>query len=342
MSELTTKSTSSNSSREGANRRGFIAGTVALGALGGAGIVQAQATPTIVSEDHWAQKGESKLYIYRKRQQPAAASQPVVVLVHGSTFSGRGGFDLQVPGLADYSLMDFLASRGFDVWAMDHEGYGRSTRPLKFIGIESGADDLLIAFLMIERLTGVKSPMVYAQSSGALRAALFASRHPDRVDRVVLDAFTYHGKEAPEIARRRGRAEELRANPVRKLSLATFRGIFTRDDPSTFVPAVADALAEHELKLGDTAPSGIYLDMALHLPMNEPETVKCPVCMTRAEHDGNSTEAELYEYFSKLPSYDKQFHMVRGLAHVALLGINRHRIFHVINEFFTLPPLRSA
>lgn len=325
-----------------ANRRGFIAGGVALGALGGASIVQAQATPAIVSEDHWAQKGESKLYLFRKRMMPASANQPVLMLVHGSTFSGRGGYDLQVPGHPHYSLMDYFARQGFDVWTMDHEGYGLSSRPLKFIGIQEGAEDLKAGFSVIEKITGVKAPMVCAQSSGAIRAALFAAQNPDRVDRLILDAFTYTGKDAPEIARRRERAAELKANPVRKLTRQSFHGIFTRDDPSTFVPVVADALADYELKLGDTAPSGPHLDMALNLPMNQPEAVTCPVCLIRAEHDGNATEAELYEYFARLPNRDKQFHMVRGVAHVAVLGINRHRVWHVMQQFLTYPALRNA
>lgn len=330
------------SDKEGVDRRGFIAGTVALSAATVSSPSHAQTTAAIVAEEHWEQKGESKLYMYRKRQVPAAGPQLVVVLVHGSTFSGRGGFDLQVPNHPDYSLMDFFAGRGFDVWTLDHEGYGQSTRPQKFIGIQTGADDLKIGFSKIEKVTGVKAPMVYAQSSGALRAALFASQNPERVERIVLDAFTFHGKEAPEIQRRRARAEEFKTNPVRKLTKENFHSIFSRDDPSTYTPAVADALAAFELKFGNTAPSGIYYDMALNLPLNQPEALKCPVCMTRADHDGNSTEEELYEYFARLPNRDKQFHMMLGVAHVAVLGINRHRIWHVLHEFFTYPALRTA
>jgi alpha-beta hydrolase superfamily lysophospholipase len=73
-----------------------------------------------------------------------------------------------------------------------------------------------------------------------------------------------------------------------------------------------------------------------------PERVRCPVLITRAETDGNATEAELLEFFSKLPSKDKQFAMIKGIAHVAILGINRHRIWHVMQAFYSLPPLQSA
>lgn len=342
MSDVTRQPTRLNSSGDGANRRGFIAGTVALGALGGISTATAQDSTKIVAEEYWADKGSTKLYIYRKHLADSTAKRPVIMLMHGSTFSGRGGFDLQVPGHKDYSLMDFLAGLGFDVWTMDNEGFGRSTRPDTYLGIESGVADTEIGFGVIEKVTGVKAPMVCGQSSGAIRAALFAAKHPERVERLILDAFTYTGKEAPEIDSRRKRAPELQKSFTRKLDRKTFHGIFTRDDPSTYVPAMADALADYELKLGDTAPSGSYLDMALHLPFSQPEQVKCPVCIVRADTDGNATDAELYDYFARLPNRDKQFHMVRGVAHVSVLGINRHRVWHVMREFFTYPSLRNA
>ena len=34
---------------------------------------------------------------------------------------------MQIEG-RDYSFMDKFAEYGFDVWTLDHEGYGRSTR----------------------------------------------------------------------------------------------------------------------------------------------------------------------------------------------------------------------
>lgn len=43
----------------------------------------------------------------------------------GGTWSGRPLFDLQI---RDYSLMDFLAENGYDVWAIDLHGYGRSDK----------------------------------------------------------------------------------------------------------------------------------------------------------------------------------------------------------------------
>ena len=58
----------------------------------------------IWSQEYWALKGDIKLYMWRKRvgdPTQDSAPKPVLFLVHGSSFSGPTGFDLQVPGKPD-------------------------------------------------------------------------------------------------------------------------------------------------------------------------------------------------------------------------------------------------
>src|SRR5690348_4694214 len=80
------------------------------------------------SKEYWAQKGDVKLYMFRKRRSAPKAGErplPVLFLSHGSSMSGRPTFDLTVRGKGEYSLMNVFAGYGFDVWTMDFEGYGR-------------------------------------------------------------------------------------------------------------------------------------------------------------------------------------------------------------------------
>src|SRR5438067_4501107 len=55
-----------------------------------------------------------------------APANPLVLFVHGAGTPGAVGFDV---AYNDYSWMAYLARAGFDVFAMDMTGYGRSTRP---------------------------------------------------------------------------------------------------------------------------------------------------------------------------------------------------------------------
>jgi alpha-beta hydrolase superfamily lysophospholipase len=59
--------------------------------------------------------------------KPGSLEGKVVLLVHGGYSPSTLAFDVQY---RDYSWMEFLAYGGFDVFAMDMTGYGRSGRPL--------------------------------------------------------------------------------------------------------------------------------------------------------------------------------------------------------------------
>lgn len=295
------------------------------------------------NNEYRADKGAVGLYVYRKRAtapQKNAAALPVLFLVHGSSASGRSSFDLQVPGRTDYSLMDHFAGLGYDVWTMDHEGYGRSDRTSGNSNIASGAEDLNAVMGVVERETGLKQVFMYGASSGALRAALFAQQHPERVARLMLSALVYTGDGSPTLAKRREKLEEYRSHHRRKVDRAFFHSMFTRDKPGTSEPAVADALADTELALADSVPTGTYLDMCAHLPVVDPARVQCPVLIIRGEYDGIATEADLLKFFELLPNKDKQFVFVAGMAHTATLGLNRHKFWHVMQAFMTLPENR--
>lgn len=332
------------------DRRDLIkAGMLAATASGVAATGQSTSAhaqrPKIVAEEHWVMKGPVKLYVYRKHQAATGkkASRPVLFLVHGSTFSSRGSYDLVVPGRTGYSAMDHFAGLGYDVWTMDHEGYGFSARTSGNSGIRDGAADLAAALPLIERITGRKSVLMFGESSGAIRAGAFAIAEPARVERLVLHAFTYTGTNAPEIERRRKQADSYRANPRRPFGMAQVQNIFDRDVAGKADPVLVKALADFELKFGDSVPSGTYLDMAVNMPMVDPQKLKCAVCLVRPEHDGNASDEELYDFFRNLATHDKQFVFVSGMTHGGgMIGSQRHRLWHIVHAFFSTPAAPAA
>ena len=292
---------------------------------------------TIEAEQHWAMKGDVRLAVYRKRLA-GAGDQPILFLVHGSSFGGQGGFDLDVPGKPGYSFMEEFARRGFDVWTMDFEGYGRSSRTTSNSNLSMAAEDLRAATDVVFERTGRRSAMFYGSSSGALRAALFGEAHPQRVERVILDAFVYTGEGAPTLIKRRERLEEWRSSHIRTVDRAFFHSIFNRDLPGTSEEGIADALADYELALGDTMPTGTYLDMCANLPVVTPGRLTCPVMIVRGEHDGIATEEDLLNYFAKLGTNDRRFVVIPGMAHVSYLSKNRAIFFQAMEEFLRPPP----
>jgi alpha-beta hydrolase superfamily lysophospholipase len=165
----------------------------------------AKPSAKIWSSDYWAKKGDVSLYMFRKRVgAPSAgeAPRPVLFLVHGSSISSRPSFDLTVPGHGEYSVMNTFAQYGFDVWTMDHENYGRSSRTDSNSDIASGVGDLKAGVELVARETGQPKIHIFGESSGGLRAGAYAMARPERVDRLVLAAFTYKGEGSPTLTAR--------------------------------------------------------------------------------------------------------------------------------------------
>ena len=290
------------------------------------------------SAEYVARKGDVSLALYRKRiGPPQAGERPVLFLVHGSSVSAKPSFDLTVPGRGEYSLMNVFAGYGFDVWTMDHEGYGKSARTAGNSDVASGVEDLKAASEVVVRETGRPRAHFYGGSSGALRAAGFAMARPERIDRLILEAFTWTGKGSPTLGKRAEQVDYYRTHNRRPRGRDMIRSIFTRDKPGTSDPAVAEALADAELAFGDTIPTGTYLDMTANLPVVDPRRVKAPVLMVRGEHDGIATEDDLLEFFRRLPNPDRQFIVLAGASHAVALGLSRGQLWHVVRAFLTLP-----
>ncbi len=332
-----------------------------VGFAAGAGLASALAAPVraqtavalpqasdrpIWSAEYWARKGEVKLNLWRKRAgapKTGEPARPLLFLVHGSSNSTRSSYDLEVPGKGEYSLMNVFARHGFDVWTMDHDGYGYSGSSGNNSDIASGVEDLKAAMPVVMRETGQSKAHFYGTSSGAIRAGAFAQAQPERVDKLVLVAFTHKGTGSPEIGRRAAVVEKLRASNRRLRDAAMIRSIFTRDGhASSYDPAVPEAIAAMELKFGDQIPTGTYLDMAANLPLVDPKKVLCPVLMVRGIHDGNSTTEDLIDFFQQLPNGDRQFVILPNTAHSAGYSNNRHLLWYATHNFLAAPPAAAG
>jgi len=294
------------------------------------------------SAEYTIKKGDVSLQVYRRCKTPPAKGSklPVVFLVHGSSFGALAGYDLQVPGYSDYSMMDLCAGHGYDVWTMDHEGYGRSQHTESNSDIASGAADLAVAADLIERETGAKAAAYYGQSSGSLRAALFAQLHPERVTRVILDAFVWTGEGSRTLIKRREGLADYLASNRRKVTRDSLRAALLRDDPQSLTvdKEVPDALADGALKDGDSVPSGTFVDMCSKLPLVNPTNISCPVYIMRGEHDGIATLEDIIAFYMALPNNDKHFSMISNSAHIAPLGKNRARFYQMMFFFLDLRP----
>jgi len=287
---------------------------------------------------HWTDKNGIKLFLWRKASAAGTPARGTILFVHGSSMASQPTFDLHVPGRPHSSAMEWFAARGFDTWCMDNEGYGRSdkSRPINF-DIANGADDLAAASEYVLRASGAEKLLLYGISSGALKAAVFAQRHPERVARLALDAFVWTGEGSPTLAERKKKLPEFQAKNRRPIDRAFVRSIFARDHPGTADEATVEAFADAILELDDSVPTGTYVDMCSKLPLVDPARITVPTLILRGQYDGIASVDDLIEFFKRLPNADKQFTVMAGISHASFQQKNYLTVYHLLHAFFTQP-----
>ena len=294
--------------------------------------------PALSGTEHWTKKGDVRLFLWEKKSASAAPLRGTVLFVHGSSMASTPTFDLQVPGRDDSSAMDWFARRGYDTWCVDMEGYGRSDK-IRDINcdIANGVDDLEAASDYILARNGGQPLLVYGISSGALRAAGFAERHPNRVARLALDAYVWTGEGSPTLKERAKRLDHFRTVNRRPIDRDFVHSIFNRDHPGTGDEATIEAFADAILALDDSVPTGTYVDMCSNLPLNDPAKLTMPTIVMRGQYDGIAGIDDLIEFFKRLPNPDKQFAVMPGIAHASLQQKNYALVLHILASFFAQP-----
>ena len=288
--------------------------------------------------EHWTKKGDIRLFLWQKKASPQVPHAGTLLFVHGSSMASQPTFDLHVPGRPDSSAMQWFADHGFDTWTMDNEGYGRSDkhRDINF-DISNGADDLVAGSDYIMKATGAKQLLLYGISSGALKAALFAQRHPERVAKLALDAFVWTGEGSPTLEQRKKKLPEFLAKNRRPIDRAFVHSIFNRDHPETADEATKEAFADAILTLDDSMPTGTYVDMCSKLPLVDPAKITVPAIILRGVHDGIASMDDLIKFFVLLPHSNKQFSVMEGISHASFQQQNYLSVYHILRSFYTMP-----
>jgi pimeloyl-ACP methyl ester carboxylesterase len=289
---------------------------------------------TVTGNEHWTHKGDVRLFLWEKYVGTPNGKR-TVLFVHGSSMASQPTFDLTVPGRPDSSVMDWFAERGFVCWSVDMEGYGRSDKSRDvYCDIANGAADLEAATDYITHTRRIERFLVYGISSGALRAALFAEHHPERVARLALDAFVWTGEGAPTLVERRKKLPQFLATKRRPIDRAFVKSIFARDHPDCAEQRVVDAFADAILALDDSMPNGTYIDMCSKLPIVDPARIAVPTLLLRGQYDGIAAFDDLIEFFKRLPNPDKQFTALAGISHASFQQKNYRMVYDILHAWF--------
>ena len=167
----------------------------AMSAVSSAALAQA---PRLVTEEMMV-PSEPGIDIYVRNKRPAdmTAFRPerTVLYVHGATYPASTAFDLPLGGL---SWMDYIASRGYDVYLLDLRGYGKSTRPKEMsedpsknapiVRGDTAVKDICAAVDFILKRRNIPRVNLLGWSWGTVTMATYTTQNPGKVERLVLYA----------------------------------------------------------------------------------------------------------------------------------------------------------
>ncbi|WP_165493124.1 alpha/beta hydrolase [Hylemonella gracilis] len=263
--------------------------------------------------------------------------KPVLVLAHGSATGGRESFDLQVPGQSSYSAMDFLARQGFDVFAFDVRGFGRSTRPEDFLTTEQAASDLNAVVDDVLALRGtsqVRQVHLLAWSWGTQYGGQFVMAHPEKVARYA--SYAQMHADSPDLKTRRPRLAVFQRNPYIRITEQGWKLRFHSLTPEAVNdPVVMDAFARAAVAAEEKSPTGPQIDVLTRLPLVDPHRITVPTLMVHGQYDDVADTEGLLPFFAALPNPDKQYVVIPDGGHMLHLQRGHRRLQQALAAWFS-------
>ncbi len=293
------------------------------------------ASQSVNGVEHWVNNGAIRLYVWEKYVE-TSKDKPIVVLCHGSATAGKESFDLQVPGKPTYSLMDVLAQNGFDVFALDVRGFGRSTHPEGHMTTAEASQDLNAVVDYVLKLRSVKTVDLLGWSWGTQYGGMFVMSHPEKVGKYI--SYAQMHVNSPDIAKRRPRIDTFRQNPYVTIPEAGWKPRFySMAPPEISDPEVVNAFARVAAQVEVKSPTGPQLDMVTIMPMLNPRLMPVPVMIIHGQYDDVADLDGLLPFFAQLPNPRKQYVVVPDAGHMMHLQ-KGHRLFqHDVIAFFSAP-----
>lgn len=281
----------------------------------------------------------------RRRAARQNAERPLLLMVHGSTYSVASTFDLPVQS---FSMMDVLALAGIEVWALDITGYGGSSRPPS---MERNPETGAPVSRTLEAIRDVEAAVTYLLArcdlpsltllgwswgtsiTGALTAAM-----PSLVDRLALLAPQWL-REGRSVSDPGGKLGSYRVVAVADVGERWLTGVADAAR-AEHIPAGALGALEESLLAEDAlfsakhpgrfrAPSG-----TVGRPVYDPGTIRCPVLVVHGEWDQELPSDMARRYFAQLTGAPyRELIEISSSTHSLVLERNRLLVFKAVIAF---------
>ena len=292
-------------------------------------------------------------------------SSGVVLFVHGAGTPAEVAFDVPY---SDYSWMAYLANAGFDVFSMDMEGYGRSTRPTvmndpcnlaraqqalfvpaliaapcasSFQGsattIASDWNDIAAVVEYVRALRHVDTINLAGWSQGGPRAGGYTAQHPDQVRRLVLLAPAYARTGPDNASAPRADAVVFNTQSQKEFDANWDRQVGCPEQYDKGVSKAVWAEMVASDPIGSTWAAGVR--RAPTVPSwgfnkNIVSKNQTPTLMVAGVHDKQVNPANVRAYYEDLAAPEKIFVDLACSSHNAMWEKNHLLLFQASLEWF--------
>jgi pimeloyl-ACP methyl ester carboxylesterase len=244
-----------------------------------------------------------------------------ILLLHGRTWSALPDFDLQVKG-EDLSFMSGLNELGYSAWALDARGYGSTPRDSTgWLTPDRATADVTAVLGWLRNKTAQK-PHLFGWSYGSMLAQLVGQSHGDLIASVILFGYPVHSGyrfSAPDIQEEPARASNTAINAASDFIT-----------PGSISAAAIDAYVEQALAADPVRADWKNLHQWQQLDAGK---LNLPTLLLQAEFDPLAKTASHADVFTKIPNQNKQWVVLSGGDHAALLEKPRAKMLHAISEF---------
>jgi pimeloyl-ACP methyl ester carboxylesterase len=319
----------------------------------------AHAQTQLITEEMMVKSPTPGIEIYVRNKRPANMTsfrpERTVVFVHGATYPAHTAFDLKLDGV---SWMEYIASRGYDVYLLDLPGYGKSTRPkeksedpAKNPPLERGEQAVkdigsVVDFVLARR--NLQRVNLLGWSWGTTLMATYASQNNAKVERLVLYAPVWIRTTASLVQTGPGPTPAYRT-VSRDAALGRWMTGVPEDKKATLIPAGwfdqwADATFATDPEGTKQnppllrAPNGVVQDgldfFGAGKPYYDPSKITAPTLLIHAEWDRDTPAYMAQTLFPLLVNAPgKRYVQLAEGTHTIIMEKNRMKLFEAVQAF---------